>query len=99
MNDQSSFLSPYPSPRRASSATAATATFTIDAGGVQKTVSAYGLGMQSDGPDAVILRRLAELSELLGSFEPQVAADQGVSAEPYQPQSYRAWLCWWRANA
>lgn len=73
-------------------ADAATTTFTIDAGGVQKTVSAYNLSVEAMGPDGAILRRLAELAQLLGSFERQVAAGQVVSAEPYQPPSYRAWL-------
>ncbi len=73
-------------------ADAPTTTFTIDAGGVQKTVSGYGLGIEAAGPDAVILGRLTELSDLLDSFEEQVAAGQVVSAEPYQPESYRAWL-------
>ncbi|MDQ3319845.1 MAG: hypothetical protein M3515_06340 [Actinomycetota bacterium] len=73
-------------------ADAPTTTFTIDAGGVTKTVQAYALGIDAAGPDTQILSRLAELSDLLDSFEEQVAAGQVVSAEPYQPQSYRAWL-------
>ncbi len=71
---------------------APTTTFTIDAGGVTKTVQAYALGFDSGGPDAAILGRLTDLSELLSTFEQQVAAGQVVSSEPYRPDSYRGWL-------
>lgn len=71
---------------------APTTTFTIDAGGVTKTVQAYGLGIDAGGPDAEILGRLAGLSELLSTFEKQVATGQVVSSELYQPERYRAWL-------
>lgn len=69
-----------------------TTTFTVDAGGVTKTVQAYGLSAETGGPDAEILGRLAGLSELLSTFEKQVAAAQVVSSEPYRPEQYRGWL-------
>ena len=71
---------------------APTTTFTIDAGGVSKTVQAYALGMDTAGPNGRILSRLTDLSELLGSFEKQVAAGRVVSSEPYRPKGYRGWL-------
>ena len=73
-------------------ADAPTTTFTIDAAGVTKTVRAYALGMETQGPDAAIMGRLADLSDLLDSFEEQVAAGQVVSSEAYRPESYRGWL-------
>lgn len=73
-------------------ADASTTTFTIDAGGVRKTVEAYALGPDAEGPDATILGRLSELADLLGSFEAQVAAGNVVSSEQYVPEKYRAWL-------
>jgi hypothetical protein len=71
---------------------APTTTFTIDAGGVTKTVQVYALSVGSPGPDTAIMDRMSALSDLLSTFEAQVASGQVVSAEPYQPESYRGWL-------
>lgn len=71
---------------------AATTTFTIDGGGVTKTVQVYALSVGSPGPDTAIMDRMSALSELLSTFEEQVASGQVVSAEPYQPEAYRGWL-------
>lgn len=65
--------------------------FTIDAGGVVKTVSATALGMDDPtNPDAAILAQLASLQDLLDSFEEQ--ADQVESVAPYEPAAYRGML-------
>lgn len=65
--------------------------FTIDAGGVVKTVSATALGMDDPtNPDAAILAQLYSLQDLLDSFEEQ--ADQVESVAPYEPAAYRGML-------
>lgn len=72
-------------------ADAPTTVFTIDAGGVDKTVSATALGMDDpSNPDAAILAQLAGLQDLLDSFEEQ--ADQVESIAPYEPAAYRGML-------
>ncbi len=72
-------------------ADAPTTVFTIDAGGVVKTVSATALGMDDpSNPDAEILGQLAGLQDLLDSFEEQ--ADQVESIAPYEPAAYRGML-------
>jgi hypothetical protein len=72
-------------------ADAPTTVFTIDAGGVDKTVSATALGMDDPtNPDAAILAQLAGLQDLLDSFEEQ--ADQVESIAPYEPAAYRGML-------
>ena len=70
-----------------------TTTFTVNAGGLQKTVEAYALGMDAPGsPDAQIRARLAQLAELLRSFETQVAAGKATDQGTYEPPAYRAIL-------
>jgi hypothetical protein len=69
-------------------ADAPTTVFTIHAGGLDKTVSAYGLGIdQQPGPDAVVLTALAKLAERLGQFN-----STGFETQPYLPARYRAML-------
>ncbi|MFN8621131.1 MAG: hypothetical protein U0869_10340 [Chloroflexota bacterium] len=75
-------------------ADAPTTIFTIDAGGVQKQVSAQALSPDNDPstPDAQVRDQLASLSDLLDSFEDQVAAGNVESAAPYEPTAYRGAL-------
>ncbi len=72
-------------------ADAPTTVFTIDAGGIQKTVSAVALGMDDQtNPDAAVLAQLAGLQDLLDSFEEQASQVQSVA--PYEPTAYRGAL-------
>jgi hypothetical protein len=66
--------------------------FTVNAGGVDKVVTIQALGFDDSGPDAAIRAQFAQLADLLDSFEEQVAAGNVESAEPYQPERYRAIL-------
>ena len=69
-------------------ADAPTTVFTVHAGGLDKTVSAYGLGIdQQPGPDAAVLTALAKLAERLGQFN-----SAGFETQPYVPARYRAML-------
>jgi hypothetical protein len=69
-------------------ADAPTTVFTIHAGGLDKTVSAYGLGIdQQPSPDAAVLTALAKLAERLGQFN-----SAGFDTQPYMPTRYRAML-------
>jgi hypothetical protein len=68
---------------------AATAVFTVNAGGLAKTVSVYALGMELDGmPDLLARKTLAKLRDHL------VDIDQGgtVKTDVYAPERYRAIL-------
>ena len=70
-------------------ADAATSTFTIHAGGVEKTVQVYALGFDAEpGPDSNVKAALMKLAERLRSF------DQGgaLPSEPYQPERFRGAL-------
>jgi hypothetical protein len=70
-------------------ADASTAVFTVHAGGVDKTVSVYALGMDTQGGvDAPARAAFQKLADRLTDF------DQGGSFETavYQPQGYRAVL-------
>jgi hypothetical protein len=66
--------------------------FTIDAGGVQKTVTIAGLGFDLTGPDGPDLQRFTVLADLLDGFETEVERGNVVSTEPFQPELYRAYL-------
>jgi hypothetical protein len=69
-------------------ADAPTTVFTIHAAGIDKTVSAYGLGMEVEpSADSAVLTALAKLGERLGQFN---AA--GFQTQPYIPTRYRAML-------
>jgi hypothetical protein len=70
-------------------ADASTALFTIEAGGIKKTVSIYALGMELDGgADAPARAAFRKLADRLADF------DQGGSIETavYQPTAYRGVL-------
>jgi hypothetical protein len=70
-------------------ADASTAEFTIDAGGVQKTVSVYALGLETpNGADAQARAAFKELADTLSDF------DQGgtIPTEVYEPETYRGVL-------
>jgi hypothetical protein len=70
-------------------ADAPTTTFTLHAGGLNKTVSVVGLGIdQQPGPDALTLAALAKLAERLGRFN----AGTGFETQVYVPERYRAML-------
>ena len=70
-------------------ADASTAEFTIDAGGIQKTVSVYALGMDApNGADAQARTAFQELADTLNDF------DQGgsIPTDVYEPAQYRGVL-------
>lgn len=70
-------------------ADASTATFTVQAGGIKKTVSIYALGMEVQGlADAPARAAFAKLAQRLTDF------DQGgaFATDVYAPASYRATL-------
>jgi len=70
-------------------ADAGTAVFTIDAGGVEKTVSVYALGIDAGGgPDAADRARFAKLAEKLTGIEKGGV----ISASDYEPMAYRGIL-------
>jgi hypothetical protein len=70
-------------------ADAPTTVFVVHAGGLDKTVSVMGLGIdQQPGPDALTLTALAKLAERLGQFN----AGTGFATELYVPERYRALL-------
>jgi len=70
-------------------ADAGTATFTVNAGGIKKTVSVYALGMEvqgaADGPARAAFQRLADH---LGNFD----SGGTIATDIYQPTDYRAIL-------
>jgi len=69
-----------------------TTTFTIDADGVSKTVSAYALGFVAPEPrpNDAELARLAALANTLTNFDAVVAAGHVESSQVYQPTQYLA---------
>lgn len=70
-------------------ADAPTTTFTINAGGVSKQVSAYALGLDSEtSPDSLVLKALGGLTERLGDY------DQGktLPTEVFVPTAFRGVL-------
>lgn len=69
--------------------------FTINAGGVNKVVSIAALGFDEVGvppADRADRARFAILSDLLDSFEEQVAAGNVESSELWHPTRYRVFL-------
>lgn len=65
------------------------AVFTVDAGGVQKTVSVNGLGIDlgtGANPDGAVLQALATLAERLQKFGSE------VEEQPWMPDRYRGIL-------
>lgn len=75
-------------------ADAPTTYFTLDAAGIKKSVSVYGLGTGADqaGADAADFQAFGALSARLGDFGAQVRSGHVVSADTYQPTRYRAVL-------
>jgi hypothetical protein len=70
-------------------ADAGTAVFTIEAGGIKKTVSVYALGLEMEGiPDALARSAFKKLADRLADF------DQGgsITTDVYKPAKYRAIL-------
>mgnify|MGYP000443879093 CR=1 FL=1 len=70
-------------------ADASTGTFTVNAGGIKKTVAVYALGMDTaDVPDAAARAAFGRLADRLGNF------DQGgsIPTDVYAPAAYRAVL-------
>jgi hypothetical protein len=68
-------------------ADATTTVFTVDADGVDKTVSAYGLGFGDEGRDRRMLRRLERLAELLADPRSWLPTDAAVA--DHTPARYR----------
>ena len=74
-------------------ADAPTAVFTVHAGGLDKTVSVYALGLEADpGPDAAIRKQMASLGERLRAFDQEVAAGRAAEVGRYTPDRFRATL-------
>lgn len=72
-------------------ADAPTTTFTVNAEGDSKTVSAYALGFTNEpGPDTAILNALGRLAERLGNFD----QNGSITSEPYVAKAFRATLTW-----
>lgn len=70
-------------------ADASTAVFTVDAGGVDKTVSVYALGLDVPGmQDAIARANFKKLADHLADFD----AGGTVTTDVYAPATYRAIL-------
>ncbi len=70
-------------------ADASTATFTLNAGGLSKTVSVYALGIDTSGsPDAKARAAFQKLAGRLEDFD----QGQTIPTEPYVPAHYRGTL-------
>jgi hypothetical protein len=75
---------------------ASTAVFSVNAGGLAKTVSVYALGFEQDGmPDLLARKTLAKLRDHL------VDIDQGgsITTDVYAPERYRGYLFEGQAGA
>jgi hypothetical protein len=68
-------------------ADASTSTFTIDAGGVTKTVAVYALGMEGE-PDAQARKAFQVLADRLRDFD----SGGAISSDVYTPSGYRGVL-------
>lgn len=67
--------------------------FSIDAGGVTKTIDVYALSeVTPDGPDAIDRRGMAQLAALLRDFGTEVRQGRAEDAGPYQPERFRGVL-------
>ena len=70
-------------------ADAGTAIFTVDAGGIKKTVSVYALGLEMEGmPDALARAAFKGLADRLGNFDNGGA----ITTDEYVPERYRGIL-------
>lgn len=72
-------------------ADAATTSFTIDAGGIDRTVQVYALGTQSPPPNDT-WAELQALAARLGDVPALVAAGGATDAGRFLPTAYRAYL-------
>ena len=74
--------------------TTGTVTFTIDAGGISKSVSVYALGISNNqaNPDSTDYEAFLQLSVLLGDFEEEIRLGHAASAGIWAPSQYRAIL-------
>ncbi len=72
-------------------ADASTTVFNINAGGIEKVVSIYGLFEESMPgiPDAADRAGFWQLSELLRTFENEAEAGTVTNIQPYRPEMYR----------
>lgn len=68
-------------------ADASTTTFTVDAGGVKKTVAVYALGMEG-APDAAARKAFEQLANRLRDFD----SGGTMASEVYTPTAYRGVL-------
>ncbi|MDQ3937453.1 MAG: hypothetical protein M3253_02090 [Chloroflexota bacterium] len=74
-------------------ADASTTVFTINADGLNKTVSVYALAEVSEpGPDALDRQAFSQLVELLRSFEGRARSGELGDAKLYEPTHYRVTL-------
>jgi hypothetical protein len=78
-------------------ADAPTAVFTVNAGGLQRQVSVYALGLGVDdpanpNPDGPILAAMASFAERLRDFDREIARGAGTDAGLYTPDRFRASL-------
>jgi len=72
-------------------ADAPTTTFTLNAGGLDKVVSVYALGMAQPGdPDAVDKSGFAQLADVLNNFERQAQSGTLDEIKPYDANLYKA---------
>ncbi len=73
---------------------AGTVTFTIDAGGISKSVSVYALGISNNqtNPESADYAAFEQLSVLLGDFDKEIRLGHATSAGTYAPSQYRAIL-------
>lgn len=72
-------------------ADAATTTFILNAGGLDKVVSVYALGLSQPGdPDAVDKNGFAQLADVLNNFQSQAQSGTLEEVEPYDASFYRA---------
>jgi len=68
---------------------APTAVFTVNAGGLQKTVSIYALGLEEEGaPDGPARAAFRKLADRLGNIDDGGA----IATDEYQPERYRGIL-------
>lgn len=71
-------------------ADAGSTSFNINAGGVEKVVSVYALGLD-DGPDQADRRGFSQLAEVLNDFQNQSGLDLG-ELTAYEPELYKVLL-------
>jgi hypothetical protein len=74
-------------------ADAPTTVFTIHAGGVDKMVSVYALGIASPAPEQAGDRAAFQtLADRLADFKAEIDAGRAKDDGPYEPTAYRAYL-------